>query len=666
VHRIQNLYLTYCRWIMYIIECIYYQYIVHRIRSECQVETKGKFVLHQSKQKKGDAVYIYYMIAWYYRKNKKPFRDILKHLGRLEPDEIEYYNNCIACLNHDPEMFPCNIKKLSVQNSYEYLPCALGIHFWNYWNLSTVFNKNTNRKEVSTNYIALILTSLRFIQTCSKSYTTKLYKETTLPQLTGILPSLYNKSRIFRELEVIESHREELGKHIFEFAKHKGYTQGELLFYDLSSGNLTGLRCIMAKWGHCKDGYNTHVVLLLVITPEGYPIYWEILEGNTADAKTIESLILKTEKIYGKVESVICFDRGMVSDENLRLLEGKEIKFVTALDGNQVNYFEDIIDFDLIERIKKFDHKENRDEIEKELVDHGFNYIQYNLYCREIQLSESEQKKIEDKTNKLELDNRRYFFAFNPELSYLTDKHRKNRVEQFKEWIKEYNNELVKVLRNKKEETVEKAIKKEIKRRRIADVELNYDLEEYNVENENNKGEIKRSITYKIKLGDITEESYAKARKYDGLWVLITNITKNKDEEFFKRTKSNSYFEIYRLKNIIEEAFKILSNFVGIEPFYVYKTEHIKAHFTICVLSYLLDITILNKVRESDKIENMDLHTIFHELIKCRQNVIQIDEKKSVSKITKITEEQKKILDVLDCSYLVTLEYLYDRNIVST
>jgi len=248
----------------------------------------------------------------------------------------------------------------------------------------------------------------------------------------------------------------------------------------------------------------------------------------------------------------------------------------------------------------------------------------------------------------------------------LTDKHRKNRVEQFKEWIKEYNNELVKVLRNKKEETVEKAIKKEIKRRRIADVELNYDLEEYNVENENNKGEIKRSITYKIKLGDITEESYAKARKYDGLWVLITNITKNKDEEFFKRTKSNSYFEIYRLKNIIEEAFKILSNFVGIEPFYVYKTEHIKAHFTICVLSYLLDITILNKVRESDKIENMDLHTIFHELIKCRQNVIQIDEKKSVSKITKITEEQKKILDVLDCSYLVTLEYLYDRNIVST
>jgi transposase len=91
----------------------------------------------------------------------------------------------------------------------------------------------------------------------------------------------------------------------------------------------------MAKWGHCKDGYRTHVVLLLVITPEGYPIYWELLEGNTPDVKTIEQLITKLEKTYGKIESVLCFDRGMVSDNNLNLLENRDqpIKFITALDG---------------------------------------------------------------------------------------------------------------------------------------------------------------------------------------------------------------------------------------------------------------------------------------------------------------------------------------------
>ncbi|MCK4389390.1 MAG: hypothetical protein KAV83_04025 [Desulfobacterales bacterium] len=60
----------------------------------------------------------------------------------------------------------------------------------------------------------------------------------------------------------------------------------------------------MAKWGYCKDGYRTHVVLMFVITPEGYPIYWEILEGNTADAKTIEDLVFKMEKHMEKLKAL--------------------------------------------------------------------------------------------------------------------------------------------------------------------------------------------------------------------------------------------------------------------------------------------------------------------------------------------------------------------------
>jgi transposase len=604
------------------------------------------------------------MIAWYFRKNNKPLRHIIKHLGRLDEYEIEFYQNSIACLNAEPGMFPCNINKLFVWESNEYLSCAIGAHFWDYWDLSTVLADNSTQKEVRTSDIAKILAVMRFVQTCSKSFTAKLYRETCLPQLTGVSASSYNKTRIFRELKNIEDHREELGKHIFNFAKSKGYTQGEILFYDLSSGNISGLRCVMAKWGHCKDGYNTHVVLLLVITPEGYPVYWEILEGNTADAKTIEDLISKTEKIYGKIESVLCFDRGMVSDENLKLLEGKQIRFITALDGNQVNYFKEFIDFGLLERVKNLDLKKSKG-IKEYLIKGGFKFAQQNLFYKEFQFSSDQKKGIEKITQKLDLARRRYFLAFNPELAYLSHKHRKQRVEEFKEWVKEYNKELTQALGDRKKDTIEKSIKNEMKRRKIADVDIDYTLTEYKVENKNDKGKIKRATTYKIKLGDITEKSYEKAKKYDGLWVLITNISVNEDEEFFNKTKFNSYFEIYRLKNTIEEAFKVLSNFVGIEPFYVYKNEHIQAHFTICVLSYLLDITILNKIRKSEEIDNMDLHNIFHILKKCKQDIIQLDERTRVSKITRLTEKQKKILDILDCTHLVSSEYLVDRNIIS-
>ena len=126
-----------------------------------------------------------------------------------------------------------------------------------------------------------------------------------------------------------------------------------------------------------------------------------------------------------------------------------------------------------------------------------------------------------------------------------------------------------------------------------------------------------------------------------------------------------SYFEIYRLKTTIEESFKILSNFVGVEPFYVYKDEHVKAHFTLCILAYLINVTILNKIRSSSKIKNRSLEKIFHELKKCRQDKIKLTENRTISKITQPSAEQNKILDVLDCKYLVSPDFLYQNEIIS-
>ena len=576
---------------------------------------KGKFVLHHTKQRKGKAAYIYYMIAWYFRKNKKPFRDIIKHLGTLDEYEVEYYKKGIACLNNESGMLPCDINKVLVQNSKEYLSCAVGTHFWDYWELSRVFRDEPERKEVKTSDIARILTAMRFVQTSSKSFTTELYRDTCFPQLTGVSVPTYNKTRIFRELEDIESYREELGKHIFNVAKTRGYTK-----------------------------------------------------GNTADATTVEGLIFKIESIYGKIESVLCFDRGMVSDENLKLLNDKDIRFITALDGNQIKYFKELIDFGLIEKVKSFDIEKERDEIKRHLIVGGFKFVEDNLFYREFRLTDKEKEEIETATKKLALDKRRYFLAFNPELAYLTDRHRKEMVNEFAEWIEGYNKELAQALNSRKKEIVEKSLKQEMKKRKIAGVDIKYNLREYEGENINDEGKIKRATIpdrFIRGLGDITEDSYKEAGRCDGLWVLITNISNKDDDEFFKKTNFNSYFEIYRLKTNIEESFKILSDFVGIEPFYVYKNEHIKAHFTLCVLSYLLDITILNKIRESDEIDNMDLYNIFYALRKCKQDNIQLDERTVVSKITQPTEKQRKILDALDCTYLVSPQYLADKNIIA-
>jgi len=626
--------------------------------------SNSKFVLYHTKQKKGTQTYIYYMLALYYRINNKPVRETIKNLGCLSEQEIAYYSNTVACLNNDNGYFPCNLNNITIKKSNDYLSCAIALHFWDYWRLNEVFDSEIN-KDVPTAKIAQILSALRFVQLCSKSYSSRLYTQTTLPQLTQVAAQSYNASRIFRELENIESKREALGKHIFEYAKQAGYTNGKLLFYDLSSANITGLQCVIAKWGHCKDGYRTHVVLMLVITPEGYPVYWDILEGNTADSTTIKDLINKVQQIHGNIESVICFDRGMVSDDNLKLFDCNNIRYITALDGNQIQYFDSKINFEIIDNQKILDCHKDIEKIKTALKNNGFTYIRNNLFFKELVLTKDEKTNILAKTEKLGLDTRRYFLAFNPELAYLTNKHRGERVAEFIKWIDQYNHELSQAVNDRKITTVEKEINKQLNKLKIVDVRINYQIHEYTVHNMNKKLISKQAKTFKINILPIPQENYQKAGKYDGLWSLIVNIPENEDATFFNASKFESYFEIYRLKNTIEEAFRILSNFIGIEPFHVYKEQHIKAHFTICVLSYLIDVTILNTIRKSPEIENIGLHTIFNELKKCKQNVIQIDNNKTITKITEITPEQTKILNVLNCKYLITPKYLKSNNIVS-
>jgi len=621
----------------------------------------GKYVLYHSKQIKNKAIYVYHFLAWYYRKDKKPYRENLKNLGVLNQGEIERYKLGVAYLNNEKNVDLCNIDKVEVTDSKDYLPCAVGAHFWKAWELSSVFPA-TSKRAICTSDIAMILTIIRWVQTCSKSLSTELYPETCLPELTGVDPKAYNNARIFRELENIEKHREKLGRHIFNLARKKGYTKSNILFYDLSSANITGLRCTLSKWGHCKDGYQTHVVLLLVITPEGYPVYWEILEGNTPDVTTIEGLIDKIENTHGKIESVICFDRGMVSDQNLILLEEKGIKYITALDGDQLKHFENFIPLDLFNKVKSLDLKSQAAVIKKELTESNFKFVQDNLFFQELHLTEEDKDAIEKKTEKLGLDKRRYFLAFNPELAYLTQKHRLERVEEFTKWIDLHNKELSTAKSSRKKETIEKAIKQERKRRKILDVQIPYTLTEHEVKNRDKNNKLKHATTFKIELGKI---DYEQATQKDGVWMLITNISKSEDKSFLNSNLLNSYFEVYRLKNNIEESFKILSQFVGIEPFYVYKPEHVRAHFTICVLSYLLDITILNKIRNSSEIANMSLDRIFRILKKCRQNTIQINETTTSSKITQVTREQKQLLAVFNCNYLVEPDYVGRKGIAN-
>ncbi len=113
---------------------------------------------------------------------------------------------------------------------------------------------------------------------------------------------------------------------------------------------IEGWKCELASAGRTKsNGFRKkRVVLSLLVNSAGYPFAWDILEDYTADVKTIKDLSIKwkTEFKFNDNEIVLVFDRGMVSDENLKHLELEKYKYITALDKNQIEQaFKDVKSF---------------------------------------------------------------------------------------------------------------------------------------------------------------------------------------------------------------------------------------------------------------------------------------------------------------------------------
>jgi hypothetical protein len=66
------------------------------------------------------------------------------------------------------------------------------------------------------------------------------------------------------------------------------------------------------------------VVIALIVTPEGFPLAYEVLAGNTADNTTLDDFLAKIEARYGKANRTWVMDRGIPTEETLAKMRGGE------------------------------------------------------------------------------------------------------------------------------------------------------------------------------------------------------------------------------------------------------------------------------------------------------------------------------------------------------
>ena len=593
--------------------------------------------LQQHPRKKKDDIYNYYSIAESYREDGKSKKRIIAYLGALTPEKVQQIRNVLK-ISISTDTIVTTLDDLIFEDHWHYLDIAFLNHLWdNEWGLSELFplpeeTDKTRTKDISTSDIAKILTFYRCLDPGSYLNAVDWFKTTACDLIIGIDGVHFNESRIYRELTIIEQQKEKIEQWLYETLKERDSASMRMVFYDLSDSHFEGTKCELASPGRTKShGFkNKRVVLSLLVNSNGEPFSWDILKDYTADVKTLTGNADKWVQKFGFEKITLVFDRGMVSDDNLTHLENNEkYLYITALNKNQLSGVEGIKS----EGFKNF----TENTTEKQIISIGLTKYDDTTFYEDLGVDSS---------------NRRHILVFNPDLLKINRKAREMFLEKATEELNRAKQSLLEAKKSRQIKTTEKKIEAILGKFKVNQF-ISYSLKPVVLTENDGSAVHTFDLVYEMKT-----EAIKKAMLTDGIWMLVTNICETTKPEVY-RLDPREIIKAYRDKNRVEEGFREVKSFLKFQPTFVYTDEHVRAHYTICILSYLLDVTVTNKLREN-RIEGVSsVNKVYRALERCEIGKLGMKgEKSRILKLTSMTSMQKNIMKIFDCEYLGMSNYL--------
>jgi hypothetical protein len=148
------------------------------------------------------------------------------------------------------------------------------------------------------------------------------FDRSAMAELLEVDFAVAEKDRLYRCLDRVLKHKPELFVYLRQRWQDLFGAEFEVLLYDLTSTYIEGEgeQIAKAKHGYSRDQRFDcrQVVIALVITPEGFPLAYEVMPGNTSDRTTLRGFLEKIEATYGKARRVWVMDRGIPTEEVLK------------------------------------------------------------------------------------------------------------------------------------------------------------------------------------------------------------------------------------------------------------------------------------------------------------------------------------------------------------
>jgi transposase len=227
----------------------------------------------------------------------------------------------------DVDAIGVRLSELSLRRPRQWGACWMALDLWQQLELDSFWRSRLRPSREGTPWLKVLktLVAYRLIDPGSEW---RLHREwfdaSAMADLLDSDFALAEKNTLYRCLDLLVEHKEDL----FKFLKRRwGELFGakfDVLLYDLTSTyfetDVERGPDDLRQFGYSRDkrGDCPQVVIALIVTPEGLPLSYEVMSGNTADSTTLSDFLDRIERGYGHANRIWVMDRGIPTEDSLQ------------------------------------------------------------------------------------------------------------------------------------------------------------------------------------------------------------------------------------------------------------------------------------------------------------------------------------------------------------
>lgn len=223
----------------------------------------------------------------------------------------------------DESMVRVRLSELRLCRPRQWGACWLVVKLWQELVLDRFWGERLGQSRKGTRWdeVLLVLVAYRLIAPGSEwRLHRQWFGQSALGDLLSADSSLADPHKLYDCHDLLLEHKQALFDHLVGRWRDLFNLSFEVLLYDLTSTYFESDppqdENDKRRFGYSRDKRSdcVQVVIALIVTPQGFPLAYEVLAGNTKDSSTLKEFLGKIEKQYGKAERIWLMDRGIPTE----------------------------------------------------------------------------------------------------------------------------------------------------------------------------------------------------------------------------------------------------------------------------------------------------------------------------------------------------------------